>query len=144
MRVEPDLRVWAEGEAANARWFADALGVPPEVYGRDPASLVPALQDYVSRSPFAEFEHSDWITLHADLMSYVADHLVRTYQARWNVVTDDTSPRGYRYVIEAAGRDGQHHRLDPARLVDEELCGLPLEITRLLARAEAALGLSDG
>ncbi|MFF7382917.1 hypothetical protein [Streptomyces griseoluteus] len=144
MSVEPDLRAWAEGEAANACWFADALGVPPEVYGRDPASLVPALQDYVSRVPFAEFEQSDWITLHADLMSYVADHLVRTYQARWNVVTDDTSPSGYRYVIEAAGRDGRHRRLDPARLVGEELSGLPLEVTRLLARAEAALGLSDG
>ncbi|MFG3096418.1 hypothetical protein [Streptomyces sp. NPDC048202] len=45
---------------------------------------------------------------------------------------------------ECPGTPGQRRRFDPARLVGEELSGLPLEITRLLARAEAALGLSDG
>ncbi|MFJ3661492.1 hypothetical protein ACIPPM_13645 [Streptomyces sp. NPDC090119] len=95
MSVEPDLRAWAQGEAANARWFADALGVPPEVYGRDPASLVPTLRDHVSRAPFAE-------------------------------------------------RDGRNRRRDRVRLVGEGLSGLPLEITRLPARAEAAPGLRDG
>ncbi|MGI5135447.1 hypothetical protein [Streptomyces sp. CA-106110] len=119
------------------------LGVPPEVYTRDPMSLIPALQDYVSRAPLAEFEQSDWITLHADLMSYVADYLIHKHGARWSVADDPTAPRGYRFVIEATGRDGQTHQIDPADVVRKEFSSLPIEITRMLASAELTLHLAS-
>ncbi|MDT9697331.1 hypothetical protein [Streptomyces sp. P17] len=97
-----DLQEWIEGERRNIIGMADMLGVPSDVYTRDPMSLIPALQDYVSRAPLDEFEQSDWITLHADLMSYVADYLIQKHGARWSVADDPAAPRGYRFVIDRA------------------------------------------
>jgi len=119
------------------------LGVSPEVYTCDPMSLIPALQNYVSRAPLGEFEQSDWITLHSDLMSYVADYLIQKHGARWNIAQDSTTPRGYRYVIEATGRDGQTRRIDPADVVMKEFSSLPVDITRMLASAELTLRLAS-
>ncbi|QBJ92405.1 hypothetical protein D0Z67_20315 [Streptomyces seoulensis] len=142
--MEPDLHSWAVGERRNVLDLADVLGVSPEVYLAEPASLVPAPQDYVSRAPLEEFEQADWITLHADLMSYVADYAIRKHGARWNVADDPTAPRGYRYVVEAIGRDGQTRQLGPLRAVAREIVDLPIEITRMLAGAELTLGLASG
>jgi len=106
-------------------------------------SLIPALQSYVSRAPLGEFEQSDWITLHSDLMSYVADYLIQKHGARWNIAQDPTTPRGYRYVIEATGRDGQTRRIDPADVVMKEFSSLPVDITRMLASSELTLRLAS-
>ncbi|MFF3860290.1 hypothetical protein [Streptomyces sp. NPDC002209] len=73
----PDLRAWIEEGRRNIVDVADMLGVATEIYTRGPLSLVPALQDYVSCAPLGDFEQSDWITLHSDLMSYVADYLIQ-------------------------------------------------------------------
>ncbi|MEU6813629.1 hypothetical protein [Streptomyces sp. NPDC046860] len=143
MNKEPDLHGWAESERRNVLDLADVLGVSPEAYRAEPANLVPALQDYVSRAPFEEFEQSDWVTLHADLMSYVADYLINKHGARWSVENDPASPRGYRYVIAAVGRDGRSRVLDPLQLVGQEFASLPIDITRMLAGAEFALGLAS-
>jgi hypothetical protein len=123
--------------------IADMLGVPPEAYTRDPLSLVPALQNYVSRLPFEEFETSDWVTLHGDLLAYLADYLIRRHGARWCVVGDPATPRGYRYVIEALGRDGELRRVDPGDVIQNEFKSLPVEVTRMLASAELTLRLSS-
>ncbi|MFD7629173.1 hypothetical protein ACFV7Q_24605 [Streptomyces sp. NPDC059851] len=139
---EPDLQGWVEEGRRNIVDVADMLGVAPETYTRDPMGLVPALQAYVSGAPLGEFEQSDWITLHGDLMSYVADYLVQKYGARWQVADDPGVPRGYRYVIEATGRDGVTRRIDPADVVRKEFSSLPIEIPRMLAGAELTLGLA--
>ncbi|GAA2520633.1 hypothetical protein [Streptomyces longisporus] len=118
------------------------LGVPPEVYSRDPQQLIPPLQDYVSKLPLNEFEQSDWVTLHTDLLFYVADYLIQRHGAHWVVANDPNAPRGYRYVIEARGRDGQTRRVDPADVVMTEFNNLPIEITRMLASAELTLRLT--
>lgn len=140
---EPDLQEWIEEGRRNIIDVADMLGVPPEIYTRDPMSLIPALQNYVSRAPLGEFEQSDWITLHSDLMSYVADYLIQKHGARWDIAQDPTTPRGYRYVIEATGRDGQTRRIDPADVVMKEFSSLPIDITRMLASAELTLHLAS-
>ncbi|MEU2516799.1 hypothetical protein [Streptomyces syringium] len=142
MASEPDLQGWAEEGRRNIVDVADMLGVAPEIYTRDPMSLVPALQDYVSRAPLSEFEQSDWITLLSDLMSYVADYLIQKHGARWQVADDASVPRGYRYVVEATGRDGVTRRIDPADVVKKEFASLPIEIPRMLASAELTLRLS--
>ncbi|MGW0766898.1 hypothetical protein [Streptomyces sp. NPDC002676] len=139
---EPNLQEWAEEGRRTIIDIADMLGVPPEIYTRDPMSLIPALQDWVSRAPLNEFEQADWITLHADLTCYLADFLIQRYGARWAVEDDPTAPRGYRYVIEATGFDGQPHRIDPAEIVRMEFADLPIEIVRMLATAELNLGLT--
>ncbi|MFE7890606.1 hypothetical protein [Streptomyces sp. NPDC057412] len=123
--------------------MADMLGVSADVYTRDPLSLIPALQNYVSRAPLDEFEQSDWITLHADLMSYVADYLIQKHGASWSVADDSTAPRGYRFVIEATGRDGQIRRVDPFEVASREISSPPIDITRMLAAAELTLHLAS-
>ncbi|WP_367046966.1 hypothetical protein [Streptomyces sp. Je 1-332] len=139
---EPDLERWIEDSRNNIVGIADMLGVAPDVYVGDPLQLVPALQNYVSRLPYQEFEPSDWVTLLSDLMSYVSEFLIEKHGARWNVVDDSTAPRGYRYVVEAEGRDGQLRTIDPSDVVREEFGNLPIEITRMLASAELTLRLT--
>ncbi|GAA3235233.1 MULTISPECIES: hypothetical protein [Streptomyces] len=139
---EPDLQGWIEEGRRNIVDVADMLGVAPDIYTRDPMSLIPALQGYVSRAPLSEFEQSDWITLHSDLMSYVADYLIQKHGAQWKVADDPSVPRGYRYVIEATGRDGVTRRIDPADVVRKEFSNLPIEIPRMLASAELTLRLA--
>ncbi|MFF2329174.1 MULTISPECIES: hypothetical protein [unclassified Streptomyces] len=140
---EPDLERWAEEGRRTVIEIADMLGVLPAVYVRDPLSLIPALQNYVSRLPLDQFEQSDWATLHSDLMSYVSDFLIQGHGGRWVVVDDPAVPRGYRYVIEVEGRDGGSRKIDPADVVMAEFKNLPIEIARMLASAELALGLAS-
>ncbi|MEU0723478.1 hypothetical protein [Streptomyces sp. NPDC006140] len=140
---EPDLERWIYEGRRTVIDVADMLGVPPEVYTRDPLTLIPALQNYVSRLPLTQFEQSDWITLQSDLMAYVADVLIQRYGARWIVVDDSTTPHGYRYVIEAEGLDGQIRRIDPVGAVQAEFTNLPIEVTRMLASAELTLRLTN-
>ncbi|MFE9558905.1 hypothetical protein ACFYOD_36305 [Streptomyces sp. NPDC006703] len=138
----PGLRQWSEEGRLNALELANMLGVHADAYTRDPLSLVPALQNYVSRLPLAQFEQPDWATLHSDLTSFLADVLVRRHNAAWQVVDDPHGQLGYRYVIEAQGLDGNPHRVDPADVVLTEFREQPIEITRMLAKAELTLRLS--
>ncbi|WP_330342680.1 hypothetical protein [Streptomyces sp. NBC_00557] len=140
--VEPDLQRWSEERHRNAIDIADMLGVSPEIYESDPTSLIPALDDYVSRAPLSEFEEPDWITLHLDLASYVADFLIHKYGARWIVMDDPTGPVGFRYVIEATGLDRQTRRVDPVNVANKEFANHPIEIVRMLASAELTLNLA--
>ncbi|MFF0027877.1 hypothetical protein ACFYS7_06635 [Streptomyces avermitilis] len=139
----PDLNRWIEEGRRTIIDIADMLGVPADVYTRDPSSLIPALQNYVSRLPLNDFEQSDWVTLHSDLMSYVADFLIQRHGARWVVVDDPGASRGYRYVVQAEGLDGELRRIDPAYIVMAEFDSQPVEITRMLASAQLALHLAS-
>ncbi|WAP56958.1 hypothetical protein [Streptomyces sp. S465] len=133
---------WAEGAHRNVVGLAMMLGVAPARYAEDALALMPGLQHYVDRLPLGEFEQSDWITLHTDLTSYLGDVLVRRHGAAWKRVGDRSSPAGYRYLIETEGRDGQTHRVEPYDVVMEEFQHLPIDIARMLANAEAVLGLA--
>lgn len=139
---QPDLARWSEEAHNNALEFSEVLGISAEVYSEDPLNLLPALQVYVARLPLSEFEQSDWVTLHTDLTSYLADVLIRRRSACWRVVEDATSPHGYRYVVEATGLDGRLHQVEPYAVVMEEFRNLPIEITRMIANAEVSLGVT--
>lgn len=141
--TDHDLERWVDEGRRVIIDIADMLGVPPEVYSTNPLLLIPALQNYVDRLPLEEFEQSDWVTLQADLMSYVGDFLIRTHGARWRVVEDSATPRGYRYVIEAEGRDGETRAICPVDVVRAEFGDPPIDITRMLAGAELTLRLSS-
>ncbi|MFF3976471.1 hypothetical protein [Streptomyces sp. NPDC001828] len=136
------LRQWAEGGQQNVLELADMLGIPYQTYTHDPLSLIPALQNYVSRLPLGDFEQSDWATLHSDLTSYLADVLIRRHRATWQVVDDPSGVVAFRYVVEARGLDGNVYRVDPADVVMVEFRELPIEIVRMLANAELTLHLS--
>lgn len=137
----PRIREWRDGNHANARGIADMLGVPPEAYAADPLILIPALQDYVDRAPLDEFEQSDWITFRCDLVSYLADVIIRRHGAAWRIADDPRHPRGYCYVLEARGQEGNIHRVDPFDVITLELREPRIEIVSLIATAEYTLHL---
>lgn len=137
-----EVSQWAEGAHDNAAHLAAMVGVPRERFEEDPLASLPGLQSYVSRLPLGEFEQSDWVTLHTDLVSFLGDVLVRRRGADWKKVHDPESPSGHRYVIEATGRDGKLHQVEPYDVVMEEFEHLPIEISRLIANAEAVLQVS--
>ncbi|MFY4723434.1 hypothetical protein [Streptomyces sp. LaBMicrA B280] len=137
-----ELSEWAEGAHRNAAGLASVLGVSPTQYDEDPLVLLPGLQNYADRLPLSEFEQSDWISLHTDLTSYLGDLLVRRHGAVWVRIDDTHSPAGYRYVVEATGRDGKEYRVEPYDVVMEEFENLPIEISRMVANAETALHLT--
>ncbi|KUM93939.1 hypothetical protein AQI88_24695 [Streptomyces cellostaticus] len=140
---EPDLQEWGAERRRNAIDIADMLGVSPEIYTRDPMSVIAVLDDYASRAPLDDFEESDWITLHVDLVSFLADFLIQRHGARWALMDDPAGPVGYRYLIEAIGVDGQTRQIDPFEIVKMEFSARPIEIVRMLATAELTLRLAS-
>ncbi|GLX18833.1 hypothetical protein Slala02_50650 [Streptomyces lavendulae subsp. lavendulae] len=137
----PLLQEWHDGNHANARGIADMLGIPPETYAADPLALIPALQDYVDRAPLDEFEQSDWITFRCDLVSYLADVIIRRHGAAWRIADDPRHPRGYCHVLEARGQDGNIHRVDPLDVIALELREPRIEIVSMITTAEYTLHL---
>ncbi|WP_093899604.1 hypothetical protein [Streptomyces sp. Ncost-T10-10d] len=141
--TDAEVSEWAVGAHRNAVGLAVMFGVTPEQYSKDPLTLIPGLQNYVDRLPMEEFEQSDWITLHTDLTSYLGDLLVIRHAASWRKADDQHSPVGYRYVIEAAGPDGNTYHVEPYDVVMEEFENPPIEISRLIANAEAVLHVAS-
>ncbi|MCC3654108.1 hypothetical protein LIX60_22110 [Streptomyces sp. S07_1.15] len=136
------LTRWSEEAHRNAVELAKMVGVKEEDFARDPLAALAGLQNYVSRLPLDQFEQSDWYTLHADLTSYLAEVLIRRRGAEWRHAIDERSPAGRRYFIEATGLDGERHRIEPYDVVMEEFRNLPVEISRMIANAEVALGVT--
>ncbi|MFI6863654.1 hypothetical protein ACIBKZ_27820 [Streptomyces sp. NPDC050421] len=134
-----DIAEWALGAHDRAVGIAEMIGVGAERYTQDPLTLLPRLQNYVDRLPLSSFEQSDWITLHTDLTAYLGDLMVRRHNATWVKVSDSSSPVGYRYLIETTGIDGATYRMEPYDVSMEEFEHLPIEITRMVANAEAVL-----
>ncbi|MFJ9642836.1 hypothetical protein [Streptomyces sp. NPDC101206] len=139
--VNEVLLSWGREAHFNVLNIASMLGVDAECYAADPLSLMPGLQSYVDRLPLSEFEQSDWITLHTDLTSYLGDLLVERHGAAWGKVADRNSPTGHRFFVEAKSLSGTIHRVEPFDVVMEEFENLPIEIGRMIANAQEALGV---
>ncbi|MEU9144754.1 hypothetical protein [Streptomyces sp. NPDC048349] len=139
--IDADLVEWGRGAHLNAVNLGSMLGISAEQYADDPLVLMPGLQSYADRLPLAEFEQSDWITLHTDLTSYLGDLLVLRHGAAWTKVADPSSPAGYRFFVEARGLDGTVRKVEPFDVVMEEFENLPIEIGRMIANAEIVLGV---
>ncbi|MEU2395831.1 hypothetical protein [Streptomyces sp. NPDC007369] len=140
--MDEDLMSWGREAHLNVLNLASILGVEPERYATDPLVLMPGLQNYADRLPLSEFEQSDWITLHTDLTSYLGDLLVERHGAAWVKVADQNSPTGYRFFVEVTDAGGMIRRVEPFDVVMEEFENLPIEIGRMIANAEAVLGIA--
>ncbi|MET7717597.1 hypothetical protein [Streptomyces sp. NPDC005407] len=89
-----DVSNWAEGSRRNAAHLAAMVGVTQEQFEADPLAALPGLD---------EFEQSDWITLHTDLVSFSAMSLCgdevpagerSTTKSRLPVIAISLKPRG--------------------------------------------------
>jgi hypothetical protein len=134
------LAGFAEELSGNFESVAKVVGAPVAAAERDPVSMLPFLQVYVSELPLDEFEQEDWATLHADLVSFLAKAMSVKYGATWVVRESPTSPRGYRYVLRATDARGAAHEVDPFEVVAQEFQRRPIDVARMLATTELSLG----
>jgi hypothetical protein len=134
------LAGFAEELSGNFESVAKVVGAPVAAAERDPLSVLPFLQVWVSEMPLDEFEEEDWATLHADLVSFLAKVMSVKYGATWVVRESPTSPRGYRYVLRATDARGAAREVDPFEVVAQELQRRPIEVARMLAATELSLG----
>jgi hypothetical protein len=134
------LAEFAQEMSTNFESVAKVVGAPVAQAERDPVSMLPLLQMYVSDMPLDEFEQEDWATLHADLVSFLVKAMTVKYGATWVVRESPDSPRGYRYVLRATDARGATHEVDPFEVVAQEFQRRPIDVARMLASTELSLG----
>ncbi|SUD49360.1 Uncharacterised protein [Nocardia otitidiscaviarum] len=136
------LSQWSSDCLANAAEMSDILGADADDYVRDPVTAFGAWQTYVDDLPFEELEHSDWVTLRTDLVSYLADILVRKFGAEWDVIADDLAPRGFRYVIVVRDEHSRIRSVDLFVLVNQMVASAGSELLSVLSAALRQLGIA--
>ncbi|UFS99221.1 hypothetical protein [Nocardia huaxiensis] len=135
------LPQWVAECLDSAAAMAAALGADAEDYGSDPLTAFGAWQDYLDSLPLDEFEHSDWVTLKADVVAFVSSVLLRRFDCEWHIVADESEKRGYHYVIASASDDGLLRLLDLFGLVFHALDSGETQLLNLLTEALAQLGI---
>jgi len=134
------LADFAQEMARNFESVAKVVEAPLAEADRDPLSVLPYLQVYISQLPLDEFETEDWATLHADVVSFLAKVMTVRYGATWQIRDAPDSPRGYRYVLRATDARGASHEVDPFEVVAQEFQRRPIDVARMLASTELSLG----
>jgi len=134
------LADFAQEMARNFESVAKVVEAPLAEADRDPLSVLPYLQVYISQMPLDEFETEDWATLHADVVSFLVKVMTVRYGATWQIRDAPDSPRGYRYVLRATDARGASHEVDPFEVVAQEFQRRPIDVARMLATTELSLG----
>ena len=134
------LADFAQEMARNFESVAKVVEAPLAEADRDPLSVLPYLQVYISQMPLDEFETEDWATLHADVVSFLVKVMTVRYGATWQIRDAPDSPRGYRYVLRATDARGASHEVDPFEVVAQEFQRRPIDVARMLASTELSLG----
>jgi len=134
------LADFAQEMARNFESVAKVVEAPLAEADRDPLSVLPYLQVYISQLPLDEFETEDWATLHADVVSFLVKVMTVRYGATWQIRDAPDSPRGYRYVLRATDARGASHEVDPFEVVAQEFQRRPIDVARMLASTELSLG----
>ncbi|MFC5924257.1 hypothetical protein [Micromonospora vulcania] len=137
-----ELPTWASESHQNFEEFAKELNAPAQALAGDPFALVPYLQAYLSELPLSQFEQDDWVTLHTDLASFLAEFMIRNHAASWVVREAPNSPRGFRYVLAVDQPVAGAGVVDPFEVVATEIRALPIEVTRMIANAELTAGVT--
>ncbi|WP_458691390.1 hypothetical protein [Nocardia tengchongensis] len=138
-QVRDDLPQWTAECVARAASMSVALGADEDDFTTDPLSAFQAWQDYMDSLPLDEFEHSDWVTLKTDVVAYLFCILSRHFSCDWQILPDQTSPRGYRYVVAAPDEHGQVHYLDLFDSVIPELERGQIQLVPMLSDALSRL-----
>lgn len=123
--------------------LAEVLEAPVERCRQDPALLVPYAEAFVSGLPLDELDQEDRVVLRTRMVAYVARLLIAHHGARWDVQEDETRPAGFRYVLRPPNPRPGRSWVDPFAVVMNEFHNRPVEITRMLATAELAIGVAE-
>ena len=131
MHRKPD-DLMREGRDA-LRLMVRSLGGDVRAFERDPMTFQETLDDFVSRIPPADMTEDERVWLHAQLANFLAEVLICRCGGRWEPAASRSAVGGY--VVAVPGRDGVVRRVDPFRVVDQELHPVPQRIPRMLERA---------
>lgn len=137
-----DLSTWASDCRRNFQELIQVLGAPAEQVAADPFTVVPYLQVYLSELPLREFERDDWVALHSDLATILAEYMIRKHGGGWVVRDAPRAPRGFRYVIQVSRPLSGDGVVDPFEVVAQEFKTPPVEVIRMLAAAELTAGVT--
>jgi hypothetical protein len=137
-----DVATWASDCRRNFQGLLDMLGVSSQQVAADPFTVVPYLQAYLSELPLSQFERDDWVALHSDLATILAEYMIAKHGAQWVVRDAPRSPRGYRYVLQVNGPLTGDGIVDPFEVVAQEFRTPPIEVIRMLAAAELTAGVT--
>jgi hypothetical protein len=140
--AQAELSTWASDCRRNFQELIQMLGAPAQQVAADPFTIVPYLQSYLSELPLSQFERDDWVTLHSDLATILAEYMISKHGARWVVRDAPRAPRGFRYVLQADRRLTGDGIVDPFEVVAQEFRTPPIEVIRMLAAAELTAGVT--
>ncbi len=140
--AQADLSTWASDCRRNFQEILQMLGAPADQVAADPFAVVPYLQVYLSELPLREFERDDWVSLHSDLATVLAEYMIRKHGGSWVVRDAPRAPRGFRYVIQVPRPLTGNGVVDPFEVVAQEFKTPPLEVIRMLAAAELTAGVT--
>jgi hypothetical protein len=122
--------------------MAEELGAPVEVVESDPLRLLGLWDDFLLRLPLDEFDDDDWFWLQSQLAAFIAYVLIKNNGAHWDVVEDNSTASGFRYVVKVIGWDEHEHEVDVLELARDGLRYRPPVLTRMMGDAEVAAGIA--
>jgi hypothetical protein len=139
-QARQNLSQWAAESHRAFLDFAEGLEVDRAAVEADPPRLLPVLDAFAASLPFDELEEDDWVWLTTSAAVSLAEVILHTGRARWDVTPGD-SGRVLR-VLRVQGYDDREHTVAPFDYAYGELSRRPPVFTRALAAMEVQAGLS--
>lgn len=130
---DDDLQTWESNRQEALSGLMQALDAGDLDLDADPLAFAPALDRFAAEQDYDALDEDDWLWLHAALAAYLAEVLIRKYDACWRLRHDS---RGPNYMLVVTGYDGQEHEVSPMDVVYEDLKELPPVVLRMVATAE--------
>lgn len=136
-----ELSRWAAESHSCFLDFAEGLEADRHAVETDPPQLLGRLDAFAASLPFDELEEDDWVWLTTSTAAFLAEAVLHSGRARWDVIADDDTDRVKR-VLRVQGHDGKEHIVAPFDYAYAELSRRPPVFTRALATMETQAGLS--
>lgn len=133
MMADDELREWAEGCRDHVDALAEGWGAGDAVRA-DTRMLIAPLQAHAASVSFETDPIEDQRALHSTLAACLAEHLIRSFGARWASSAADPGAR----VVALGGREA-----DTFELAHREIVHRPISVVRMFAMGEAALGATS-
>lgn len=139
-KARQELDQWAAESRSCFLDFAEGLEADRATVEADPPRLLPHLDAFAASLPFDELEEDDWVWLTTSTAAFLAEAILHSGRARWDVSTGDAGQ--IRRVLRVQGYDGEEHIVAPFDYAYGELSRRPPVFTRALATLEIEAGLS--
>lgn len=120
---------WAEEGREHIEGIVERWGLA-EDFARDTRLVAEPFQLLASSADLTDTDQRSM--LHSDLAGYLAEHLIRSFGAKWLRSEDQY---GTLWLVQLGERT-----VDPFELAHLELTHPPVHIVRMLAEGERALG----